>query len=156
MKLSLPFFGAGRHAVTGLVILVVILSVAISYAGVTGAFSRTPSVAAGQLPVYLDASMPIQARVNDLLAHMTLAEKTGQMVQIEVTQVTDTNNTCTSQGGFNMPNPVCMQKIFIDNHAGSVLADGNDIPLGTAHPRGVGNNAKGQGDQDDITQQDDN
>src|SRR5258708_10513117 len=142
MKLSLPVFRAGRHAVTALVILVVILSVALSYAGVTGAFSRTPSVAASQLPVYLDASIPIQARVNDLLAHMTLAEKTGQMVQIEVTQVTDTNNTRTSQGGFNKPNPVCMQKIFLDNHAGSVLAGGTGIPVGTTKPGGGGKTGK--------------
>src|SRR5260370_35307555 len=120
MKLSLPFFLAGRRAVTTLVILVVILSVALSYAGVTGAFSRTPSAAASQLSVYLDASKPVQARVNDLLARMTLAEKTGQMVQIEVTQVTDTNNTCTSQGAFNMPNPACMQKIFMSNNAAPV------------------------------------
>src|SRR6266481_2000212 len=153
MKLSLPFFRAGRHAVTGLVILVVILSVALSYAGVTGAFSRTPSVAAGQLPVYLDASMPIQARVNDLLAHMTLAEKTGQMVQIEVTQVTDTNNTCTSQGGFNMPNPVCMQKIFIDNNVGSILAGGTDIPVDTTNTGGVGNTGKDWATEYNIMQQ---
>src|SRR5258708_8868650 len=153
MKLSLPFFRAGRHAVTALVILVVILSVALSYAGVLGAFSRTPSVAASQLPVYLDASKPVQARVNDLLARMTLAEKTGQMVQIEVTQVTDTNNTCTSQGGFNMPNPVCMQKIFIDNHAGSVLAGGTDIPVDTTHSGGVGNTGQDWATEDNIMQQ---
>jgi beta-glucosidase len=153
MKLSLPFFRAGRRAVTALVILVVILSVALSYAGVTGAFSRTPSVAASQLPVYLDASMPIQARVNDLLAHMTLAEKTGQMVQIEVTQVTDTNNTCTSQGGFNMPNPVCMQKIFIDNNVGSILAGGTDIPVDTTNSGGVGNTGRDWATEYNIMQQ---
>src|SRR5258706_10931320 len=153
MKLSLPFFRAGRRAVTALVILVVTLSVALSYAGVTGAFSRTPSAAASQLPVYLDASKPVQARVNDLLARMTLAEKTGQMVQIEVTQVTDTNNTCTSQGGFNMPNPVCMQKIFIDNHAGSVLAGGTDIPVDTTNSGGVGKTGKDWATEYNIMQQ---
>src|SRR5262245_16738035 len=115
MKLSLPFVRAGRQAVTALAILGVVLS----YAASAVAFRQPPAAAANRLPVYLDATQPVQARVNDLLAHMTLVEKIGQMVQIEVTQVTDTNNTCTSQGGFNMPNPVCMQKVFIDNHVGS-------------------------------------
>ena len=50
----------------------------------------------------------------DLLGRMTLPEKIGQMVQIEATQVTDTTNNCTSTGGFNLPNPVCEQKIFVD------------------------------------------
>src|SRR5262249_39189853 len=44
------------------------------------------------------------ARVNDLLSRMTVPEKIGQMVQIEVTQVTDTSNDCTSQGGSTCRN----------------------------------------------------
>ena len=92
--------------------------------------------------VYLDSSQPVQMRVNDLLARMTLAEKTGQMVQIETTQVTDTSNACTSQGGFNMPNPVCMQKIFVDNNVGSILAGGTDIPVDTTNSGGPGNTGK--------------
>src|SRR6266542_212010 len=75
------------------------------------------SAAADPRPPYLDPRMPVQARVNDLLARMTLPEKVGQMDQIEVTQVTDLASTCTSQGGFNMPNPACEQKVLIDNHA---------------------------------------
>src|SRR5215831_14020232 len=82
---------------------------------------------------------PVQARVNKLLAQMTLPEKIGQMVQIEVTQVTDTSNTCTSQGGFNLPNPVCEQKIFVDNNVGSILAGGTDIPVDTTSSGGTGN-----------------
>src|SRR6516165_8336723 len=74
---------------------------------------------------------PVQAKVNKLLAQMTLPEKIGQMVQIEVTRVTDTSNSCTSQGGFNLPNPVCEQKIFVDNNVGSILAGGTDIPVDT-------------------------
>ncbi len=149
MKLSLPFFRAGRHAVTALAIL----SVVLSFVGSVAAFTRTPPAAANQRPVYLDATKPVQARVNDLLAQMTLAEKTGQMVQIEVTQVTDTGNTCTSQGGFNMPNPVCMQKIFIDNHVGSILAGGTDIPLDTTNSGGPGNTGKDWATEYNIIQQ---
>ena len=93
-------------------------------------------------PVYLDANRPLADRVNDLLERMTLAEKIGQMVQIEVTQVTDTNNSCTSQGGFNQPNPACEQKIFITNNVGSILAGGTDIPIDTTGSGGPGNTGK--------------
>src|SRR5215472_1836861 len=82
---------------------------------------------------------PVQARVAKLLGQMTLAEKIGQMVQIEVTQVTDTSNSCTSQGGFNLPNPVCEQKIFVDNKVGSILAGGTDVPPDTTGKGGPGN-----------------
>jgi beta-glucosidase len=157
MRLSLPFFRifrAGRQALTALAILGVVLSgVVLTYAASAAAGSRTPAAAAGKLPVYLDASKPVQARVTDLLARMTLAEKIGQMVQIEVTQVTDTSNTCTSQGGFNMPNPVCMQKIFIDNHVGSILAGGTDIPPDTTNSGGPGNTGKDWATEYNIMQQ---
>src|SRR5215467_6975578 len=98
----------------------------------------TAASASGQAP-YLDPQRSVQDRVEDLLERMTLPEKVGQMVQIEVTQVTDTNNSCTSQGGFNLPNPVCEQKIFIDNHAGSILAGGTDIPPATTSAGSPGN-----------------
>jgi beta-glucosidase len=107
--------------------------IAIS-ATVTGA----PASAVGR-PAYLNASLPIQARVSDLMGQMTLPEKIGQMVQIEVTQVTDQNSSCTSQGGFNLPNPTCEQKIFVDNHVGSILAGGTDIPVDTTGQGGTGN-----------------
>ena len=88
---------------------------------------------------YLDQHRSVEDRVSDLLDRMTLSEKIGQMVQIEVTQVTDTSNTCTSQGGFNLPNPVCEQKIFIDNKVGSILAGATDIPVDTTGSGGTGN-----------------
>lgn len=43
-------------------------------------------------PLYLDPQAPIEARVNDLLARMTLQEKVGQMVQLNFT-------TINSEGG---------------------------------------------------------
>ena len=56
-----------------------------------------------------------------------------------MTHVTDTSSACTSQGGFNVPNPVCEQKIFVDNNVGSILAGGTDIPVDTTGKGGVGN-----------------
>jgi beta-glucosidase len=90
----------------------------------------------------MNAGLPIEARVRDLLGRMTLPEKIGQMVQIEVTQVTDTSNNCTSQGGFNLPNPVCEQKIFVDDNVGSILAGGTDIPIDTTGSGGTGNTGR--------------
>src|SRR5215471_4386827 len=98
----------------------------------------TAASASGQT-AYLDQHRSVEDRVSDLLDRMTLSEKIGQMVQIEVTQATDTSNTCTSQGGFNMPNPACEQKIFITNNVGSILAGGTDVPPDTTGQGGTGN-----------------
>src|SRR6516164_5016911 len=107
--------------------------------GVSASAATAQSVSATGRPAYLDPRLPIQARVTDLLSRMTLPEKIGQMVQIEATQVTDTTSNCTSTGGFNMPNPVCEQKIFVDDHAGSILAGGTDVPPDTTGHGGTGN-----------------
>src|SRR6202011_4524862 len=111
--------------------------------GLTGALSASAvartAAAATNRSAYLNASLPVPARVSDLLGRMTLPEKIGQMVQIEATQVTDKTAACTSQGGFNVPNPTCEQKIFVDNHVGSILAGGTDIPVDTTGHNGVGN-----------------
>src|SRR5690348_2224054 len=113
-------------------------AVALAIGLTTAAVSGQPAAATGR-PAYLNSHLPVQARVADLLSRMTLPEKIGQMVQIEATQVTDNSDSCTSQGGFNMPNPVCEQKIFIDNKVGSILAGGTDIPPDTTGHGGTGN-----------------
>ena len=87
----------------------------------------------------MNPRLPVQARVADLLSRMTLPEKIGQMVQIEATQVTDKSNSCTSTGGFNLPNPVCEQQIFVNDNVGSILAGGTDIPPDTTGRGGTGN-----------------
>jgi len=124
---------ARRGAVTAAVVAVA-LTAAMSASAMTWSTTSTSARA-----TYLNPNLPVQARVANLLAQMTLPEKIGQMVQIEATQVTDTNNACTSQGGFNMPNQVCEQKIFIDNNVGSILAGGTDIPPDTTGQGGTGN-----------------
>src|SRR5262249_48336445 len=110
-----------------------------------------PVGATGQ-PAYLDAHRSVSERVNDLLSRMTLAEKVGQMDQIEVTQVTDTNPACTSTGGFNLPNPACEQKVLIDNHAGSLLAGATDIPPDTTGSGGSGNTGRDWASEYDTIQ----
>ncbi len=122
---------------------VVAIVVALGLMIAIPASARTSSAAAAPTRIaYPDAKLPVQARVSDLLSRMTLAEKIGQMVQIEVTQVTDTSNNCTSQGGFNLPNPVCEQKIFVDDNVGSILAGGTDIPIDTTGNGGTGNTGR--------------
>jgi beta-glucosidase len=112
---------------------------ALSATAITKAATTTTTTTISTTPAYLNARLPVQARVEDLLSRMTLPEKIGQMVQIEATQVTDTTNACTSTGGFNVPNPVCEQKIFVDNNVGSILAGGTDVPVDTTGKGGVGN-----------------
>ncbi len=124
----------GRKAV-----LIAAIVTALIAGGLTSsALTRTPA-AASSTPAYLDSGAPVQARVADLLGRMTLAEKIGQMVQIEQSQVTDTSSNCTSTGGFNLPNPVCEQKIFVTDDVGSILAGGSDIPIDTTGKGGPGN-----------------
>jgi beta-glucosidase len=126
--------GARHRAAFTATALAVALAAGVSASAATG---RPASAAAS--PAYLDAHAPVQARVSDLLGRMTLAEKIGQMVQIEQSNVTDTSSACTSQGGFNVPNPVCEQKVLVNDNVGSILAGGSDIPVDTTGQGGPGN-----------------
>lgn len=124
---------AGRAPVIAALAAVALVST-VSASAVT-----RPTATASGRPAYLDPSLHVQARVADLLGRMTLPEKIGQMVQIEATQVTDTSDDCTSTGGFNVPNPVCEQKILVGDEVGSILAGGTDIPPDTTGRGGTGN-----------------
>jgi beta-glucosidase len=111
----------------------------VAIGGLPLALGGASSASGSSGPAYLDSHQPVAKRVNDLMHRMTLPEKIGQMVQIEATELTDTSSACTSQSGFNMPNPACEKKILVDNDAGSVLAGGTDIPPDTTGKGGVGN-----------------
>jgi beta-glucosidase len=138
-----PSVKVSRWPVTAAVVaLGMVIAMLAAATTSTTASAKVGTTAATARPAYLNAKVPVQAQVRDLLGRMTLAEKIGQMVQIEVTQVTDTSNTCTSQGGFNLPNPVCEQKIFTDNKVGSILAGGTDIPIDTTGKGGTGNTGR--------------
>jgi beta-glucosidase len=131
---GLPVFRRRRPLAAGAVTVGLVVAALISVFG-----AGTTTAAGSSKPIYLDSNAPVPARVSDLLRRMTLTEKIGQMVQIEVTQVTDNDPSCTSQGGFNLPNPACERKIFVDNAVGSILAGGTDIPPDTTGGGGVGN-----------------
>src|SRR5215467_10020771 len=107
---------ARRHAIAAATAAVA-LTVGMTVTAATG-----QSASATGRPAYMNPHLSVSARVADLLGRMTLPEKIGQMVQIEATQVTDNSNSCTSTGGFNMPNPAREQKIFVDNNVGSINA----------------------------------
>src|SRR5690242_7474210 len=129
-----PRAGSTRRGPVAAVVVVIALLIGGSASAVTAT-----SASASGIPAYRNPHLPVQARVADLLGRMTLPEKIGQMVQIEATQVTDKSDNCTSTGGFNLPNPVCEQKILVTNHVGSILAGGTDIPPDTTGKGGTGN-----------------
>ena len=105
-----------------------------------GVFALTAGQASARSTApWLDTYESTSVRVNQLMKAMTLAEKVGQMDQQEVTQITDPTDSCTSQSGFNLPNPVCEQQILVTNDAGSILAGGTDIPPDTTNSGTQGN-----------------
>jgi beta-glucosidase len=74
----------------------------------TAYVATTPSAATTiAVPLYKDTSQPVEKRVEDLLARMTLDEKIGQMIQIEHPYIT----------------PEDVSKYFV----GSVLTGGNGL-----------------------------
>ncbi len=82
---------------------------------------------------YMDPHAPLQARVNDLMRRMTLAEKVGQMDQIVVEKLRDTTNPADGNCNQNSTNSDslqtnCLQNVLIDNHTGSILSGGTDNP----------------------------
>jgi beta-glucosidase len=76
----------------------------------------------GQL--YLNASAPMDRRVDDLLHRMTLEEKVGQMVQIRVGKL---RGDCDSTAGPLRED--CMQTVLADDKVGSILSGGGDFPV---------------------------
>jgi beta-glucosidase len=118
---------ANRRRTRRLTATVAVLSVV----ALGGPLLATGSTAAPARPAYLDPRAPVAARVADLLRRMTLAEKVGQMDQIVIGKLKaatpPANGDCN--GGNNDPlQPVCLQKVLITDHTGSILAGGTDNP----------------------------
>ena len=71
-------------------------------------------------------------RAEDLLSQMTLAEKVGQMDQIDIASVTTGAASRACPGCFGEPDPAAMQTVLVDNAVGSILAGGADMPVGNS------------------------
>src|SRR6266536_3022324 len=110
-----------------------VAAAALLAASCVAAVITVPAVAgpSSSTPTYRDPKAPVTARVNDLLSRMTLEEKVGQMDQIVVSELRapspPANGDCN--GGSDQPlQDVCLQKVLIDNHTGSILSGGTDNP----------------------------
>ena len=82
---------------------------------------KTGTLWAEGTPLYLNPSVPVERRVADLLHRMTLAEKIGQMTQLELGMfVEDQRNRELSQGKIDL---------YIGHYGiGSVLSGGGSAP----------------------------
>ncbi len=98
---------------------------------------RVAAQSTGTLP-YENASLPINARVQDLLSRMTLAEKIGQMTQAERGSIdTDTSKITTDNlgsvlsGGGSVPTPntPTAWADMVDRYQRAALATRLHIPL---------------------------
>jgi beta-glucosidase len=101
-----------ERAVFG-VVGVVVLIASLTHAG--------GQAVAGE--VYLDARVPSERRVEDLLRRMTLEEKIGQMAQIRVGKL---RGDCNWANGPLVDS--CLKAVLADAHVGSILSGGGDAP----------------------------
>ncbi|WP_405020839.1 glycoside hydrolase family 3 protein [Kitasatospora sp. NBC_00070] len=103
-----------------------------------GTLSVTPSAAAEGIAPYLNSRQPVERRVSDLLARMTLPEKIGQMTQAErnavdgdPAQITDLGLGSLLSGGGSTPTPntPAAWADMIDGYQSRALAGRLHIPL---------------------------
>jgi beta-glucosidase len=109
----------------GVVLLLILLAaLAVLLAGVR---SGAPSAAGADTSVlpYQDPSLPVDQRVADLLGRMTLAEKIGQMGQINVEVLQGSPDTPWDRGPLN---PDLMADVLDKNQIGSILSGGGAWP----------------------------
>ncbi len=92
----------------------------------------------GDSPGYMNARLPVEARVRDLLPRMTLAEKIGQMTQAEranvdadTTKITADNLGSVLSGGGSVPTPntPAAWADMVDRYQKAALATRLHIPL---------------------------
>jgi beta-glucosidase len=129
-----------RNAVVVLLILLAALAVLLA-----GARSGGPSAASADTSVlpYQDPSLPVDQRVADLLGRMTLAEKIGQMGQINVEVLQGSPDTPWDRGPLN---PDLMADVLDKNQIGSILSGGGAWPP-------VGDDGKAWADEINTIQQ---
>ena len=93
-------------------------------------------VSPDEVPLYLDPQQPIEARVEDLLARMTLAEKIGQMTQIEKGSINPQAVTeyaigsiLSGGGGYPTPNTPAAWAEMVNRYKAAALNTRLGIPL---------------------------
>lgn len=102
------------------------------------AAATTPAVAVAEPAPYLDARLPVERRVHDLLGRMTLEEKAGQMTQAERGAVDGDQDVITTlglgsvlSGGGSTPTPntPAAWADMVDSYQSHALATRLRIPL---------------------------
>jgi len=105
---------------------VVLLAVLATLAFILGATrGSAPTAQAQSPPAYLDATLPVDQRVSDLLGRMTLNEKVGQMGQINVAVLQGAPDTPWDRGPLN---PDLLHDVLNVNQIGSILSGGGAWP----------------------------
>jgi len=125
--------------------LAILVSVGVllcSACGPTTAPAVQPTVEAGaatteaESPLYLDSQQPIAMRVDDLLARMTLAEKIGQMTQVEKNSIEPDDvatyaigSVLSGGGGYPTPNTPEAWAEMVNGYKEAALQTRLQIPL---------------------------
>jgi beta-glucosidase len=107
----------GQRPVIAVAVAIGTVAASVIVAGSSG------SAVADNQPLYLNQQASNQARANDLVGRMTLAEKIGQMTQIEVSQIVGNCNY-----GAGPLNPTCAQNVLGNLAVGSILSGGGSPP----------------------------
>ena len=127
----------------GVVLLLILLAaLAVLLAGVRSG-APAPAAADPSVLPYQDPSVPVDQRVADLLSRMTLAEKIGQMGQINVEVLQGAPDTPWDRGPLN---PDLMADVLDKNQIGSILSGGGAWPP-------VGDDGKAWADEINTIQQ---
>lgn len=102
---------------------------ALAAAGLVATHAGSAADAAAT-PTYQNPNATPVARAQDLVTRMTLGEKVGQLVQIQVGHL---YGDCS---GYN-PGPLnatCAKQVLATDHVGSVLSGGGDVPGAGYYP----------------------
>jgi beta-glucosidase len=113
-----------RKRSAGVVVVVAVLATLAAILG--GVRDGTPAAASADATApYLNASLPVDQRVQDLLPRMTLKEKVGQMGQINVEVLQGDPSTPWDRGPLN---PDLLNDVLNVNQIGSILSGGGAWP----------------------------
>ena len=106
--------------------LAVVAAAALALGGVAPAAEQGEQGEQSHGPAYKDARKPVDVRVRDLLGRMTLAEKVGQMGQINAwVLLGDPGTPWDWPADFN---PAIVDDVFKNDKIGSVLSGGGAWP----------------------------